>query len=66
MFLVLEPLMTPGTTFTPFAASEYHQPTETWKAAPGHPGLMKDPPIVAPRNGQANFAAQGQQQQVIC
>jgi hypothetical protein len=60
----LEPLMTPSTTFTPYAASEYQTTTEPWKPAPGHPGLMKDPPIVATRNGQANFVAQGQQQQV--
>lgn len=58
------PLLGPGAAFTPYPATEYHQTPagEPWKATPGGPGLMKDPPIATGRNGPANFVAQTQQQ----
>lgn len=57
------PLLGPGAGFPPYGPPEFHQPTDGWKATPGHPaGLMKDPPLTPGRNGQANFVAQGQQQ----
>lgn len=56
------PLLGPGGVYPAYGPPEYHQTGDGWKGAPGHPGLIKEPPIT-PRNGPTNFVGQGGQPQ---
>lgn len=63
-FFVLEPpLLGPGGAYPPYGPPDFHQ-SDGWKNPPGHPGLIKDPPIAPGRNGPTNFVGQAQQQVV--
>lgn len=58
-------LLGPGAGFPPYGPPEFHQATEGWKATPGGPGLMKEPPIATGRNGPTSFVTQSQQQGAV-
>lgn len=58
------PLLGPGGAYPPYGPPDGFHQADGWKNPPGHPGLIKDPPIAPGRNGPTNFVGQAQQQVV--